>query len=399
MRVSALTPKEPSVIREALARRGVDPHRANAVVTGLGPVVLFCDEVAADEREALTRAAAGHRLECLTGDGWVLVAGSASVLGALIRPDEVQVGAEVAEQIGRLLRGIVEPPQAWTMARGTVALDHPVVVGILNVTPDSFSDGGRYLAPEDAIRHAGSLVEGGAGMLDVGAESTRPGVGDRLAPAEEWRRLEPVLAAVVARFPDVPVSVDTVNHETGRRALEAGAWAVNDVSGLRLDPELADVCAAHGAGLILMHSRGAFREMASYQHAVYEDVAVEVAAELEGSVGVAEAAGVFRERLVLDPGLGFAKRPEHNYAVLRGLTVLAALGLPVMVGPSRKRFLGHVIGAEVSERDNATAAVCVAAYALGATLFRVHDVQRVREALRVAHAVRDSECPSSNFDS
>jgi dihydropteroate synthase len=235
-------------------------------------------------------------------------------------------------------------------------------------------------------------------MIDVGGESTRPGVAQPLPQAEEWRRLEPVLGELLSRFPSLPMSVDTVNHETGRRALELGVWALNDVSGLRSDPGIASLCAEHGAGLILMHSRGSLSEMASYQHAQYDDVATEVAGELQRALGVAEDRGLDRGRIVLDPGLGFAKRPEHNYAVLRGLTVLTALGLPVMVGPSRKRFLGEVIDAEVSQRDNATAAACVAAYSLGATLFRVHDVHRVREALQVAHAIRDPVCPSSNSD-
>ena len=285
------------------------------------------------------------------------------------------------------------------MARGAVSLERPVVVGILNVTPDSFSDGGRFLAPADAFRHAEVMVEAGADILDVGAESTRPGVSSRLGVEDEWARLEPILARIVRRFPTLPVSVDTVNAETGRRALDLGVWALNDVSGLRVDPAMADVCAEHGAGLVLVHSRGSLSEMATYEHATYGDVAGEVVAELESSAGVAAERGVDRGCLILDPGLGFAKRPEHNYALLRGLFSLAALGYPVMVGPSRKRFLGHIVGGDAAERDNATAAACVAAYDQGASLFRVHDVARVREALQIAHAVRKPVCHSSNSDS
>lgn len=285
------------------------------------------------------------------------------------------------------------------MARGAVSLERPVVVGILNITPDSFSDGGQFLAPAAALRHAEAMVDAGADMLDVGAESTRPGVASRLAVADEWARLEPVLTQLARRFPAVPVSVDTVNADTGRRALDLGAWALNDVSGGRVDPGVADACAAYGAGLILMHSRGSVSEMATYQHAIYDDVVAEVAAELARVVDVAVGRGVDRGCVVLDPGLGFAKRPEHNYALLRGLPALVALGYPVMVGPSRKRFLGHVTGGEVTERDNATAAACVAAYDQGASLFRVHDVPRVREALAIAHAVRKPVCHSSNSDS
>ncbi len=315
------------------------------------------------------------------------------------RPGGSHVAEDTAEEIGRLPRNRLEPPAAWGTHRGSISLERPAVVGILNVTPDSFSDGGRFADADDAIRHAEHMIEAGARMIDIGAESTRPGVADRLDQAEEWHRLEPVLLSLTRQFPSVAISVDTVNAETGCRALDGGAWALNDVSGLRFDADIASVCAEYGAGLILMHSRGPFGEMATYEHAEYEDVVSEVVEELEGAVRIAEERGAGGERIVIDPGLGFAKRPEHNYAVLRGLAAIAALGFPVMVGPSRKRFLGHVVGADVANRDNATAAACVAAYALGAKLFRVHDVSRVCEALQIAHAVREPTCPSSNFDS
>ncbi len=399
MRVNALTPREPSAIRDALARRGLDPGRADIASRGLGPVALLFDAVSGEDRDLLDEAARREGLECLTGDGWALISGSASALAGMIRPNALHVPAGTAEEIERLLQGTMDLSVEWKTHRGHLSLQAPAVVGILNVTPDSFSDGGRYENPNDAIRHGEHMIEAGTDMIDIGAESTRPGVSDRLEPAEEWRRLEPVLSQLARQFPSVAISVDTVHSETGRRALASGAWALNDVSGLRFDAEIATVCAEFGAGLILMHSRGSFPEMATYQHAEYEDVVGSVLEELEHSVRVAEDRGVSRERIVIDPGLGFAKRPEHNYAVLRGLTVIAARGFPVMVGPSRKRFLGHVIGADVVDRDNATAAACVAAYALGAKLFRVHDVSRVREALQIAYAVREHVCLSSNFDS
>lgn len=274
------------------------------------------------------------------------------------------------------------------MCRGRLDLSRPVVVGILNLTPDSFSDGGRFLDPECAVAHAHQLVEDGAGMLDLGAESTRPGRPDPVSVDEEWGRLEPVLSALAARLPEVPISVDTVKAEIARRALGAGAWVINDVSGLRLDPAIADVCAAHDAGLVLMHSRGTVQTMATYDHADYADVTTEVVRELEQATAMAQERGVSRERIVLDPGFGFAKTPEHTYRVFRDLPTLTALKLPVMVGPSRKRFLGQVTGQEVAARDPATAAACVVAYLLGASLFRVHAVAPVREALLIADAVR-----------
>lgn len=279
----------------------------------------------------------------------------------------------------------------WPTARGTISLARPVIVGIVNVTPDSFSDGGRYLDPERALAHAEALVADGAGMLDVGAESTRPGRPGPVPPEEEWRRLGPVLAGLARRLPHVPVSVDTVKAVTARRALDAGAWAINDVSGLRLDPAIADVCGEAGAGLILMHSRGTASTMATYTHARYADVTADVVRELRAALDRAAARGVAPARVVLDPGLGFAKRPPDNYRVLRELPAIVALGRPVMVGPSRKRFLGAVTGREVAaDRDAATAAACVAAFALGARLFRVHAPGPTRDALLVADAVRSA---------
>jgi len=276
----------------------------------------------------------------------------------------------------------------WNTARGPIPLGRPLVVGILNVTPDSFSDGGQFLDPQAALAHAAALIEEGADLLDIGAESTRPGRPEPVFAKEEWCRLEPVLTGLVTRFPSVPLSVDTVKSEVARRALDAGAWIINDVSGLRLDPEIAAVCATRGAGLVLMHSRGAVTDMATYDHASYGNVVADVTHELAQAVRVAEGRGVERDRIVIDPGLGFAKRPEHNVDLLRHLDTIGSLGLPIMVGPSRKRFLGHITGRDVGDRDSATAAACVAAWFGGARLFRVHAVGVVRDALKVAHAVR-----------
>jgi dihydropteroate synthase len=272
------------------------------------------------------------------------------------------------------------------MRRGLVPLEQPAVVGIINVTPDSFSDGGQYLEPDQALARAEALVAAGAAMLDLGAESTRPGTRLPVPEDEEWRRLEPALTAVVARFPEVPVSVDTVKSGVARRALEAGAWVINDVSGLRLDPAVADACAGAGAGLILMHSRGDVSTMATYQHARYADVAADVADELRAAVVLAEGRGVPRERIVLDPGLGFAKTPEQSYQALRGVPSLVGMGHTVMIGPSRKRFLGAATGRDVSGREVATAAACALGWVLGARLFRVHEVGPTRDALAVACA-------------
>jgi dihydropteroate synthase len=347
------------------------------------------DDVPDDVRDGLARAAQASGLACLTGTGWVLLAGDAARLAGLSRPEPSVLPAPLDGELAAILRGVVEPPAVWETCRGTVTLDRPRVVGILNVTPDSFSDGGRFFEPEAARRHAENLLAQGADALDVGAESTRPGRPDSVPAAEEWRRLAPVLGALAARFPTTPLSVDTRKAEVAAPALEAGAWIVNDVSGLRHDPRLADVCAAAGAGLVLMHSRGTVSDMATYEHATYDDVAEDVRAELETAVRESEARGVPAARIVVDPGFGFAKRPEHNFRLLDRLAVLGALGRPMLVGPSRKRFLG-LDGRPPAERDVATAAACVAAYERGARLFRVHNVAMTREALDVAHAIREA---------
>lgn len=278
---------------------------------------------------------------------------------------------------------------AWLTARGPVLLERPQVAGVLNVTPDSFWDGGRHAGLDRAIAHGARLVEEGADLLDVGGESTRPGARP-VSAAEERLRIAPVVRELARRLPDVPLSVDTVKSEVARAALDAGAAIINDVSGLRLDPDLARLAAATGAGLILMHSRGTVERMASYDLADYgEDPVGEVVAELGASLEAARAAGVAAEAIVLDPGLGFAKRTEHSIALLAELERILDLGQPVMVGPSRKRFIGEVAGGlPVEHRLEGTLAACVAALLKGARLFRVHDVAAARRALAVAEAIR-----------
>jgi dihydropteroate synthase len=364
--------------------------RAEAAAHGIRPIAVLLDDLAFETLAVLGREARASGIDCLTGDDWALLSGGASALAGLIRPDTTKLPPELGDELARALGSALEPAATWITARGAVALERPVVAGILNLTPDSFSDGGRFLEPDAALRHAAQLVRDGADMIDLGAESTRPGRPEPVSADVEWSRISSVLAALVREHPRVPLSVDTVKAMTARRALDAGAWAINDVSGLRLEPEIADVCAAAGAGLILMHSRGSVGDMASYEHAHYDDVAGEVRQELQSSVERATARGVSRSQLVVDPGLGFAKTPEQTCTVVRELPVLGSMGLPIMVGPSRKRFLGAVTGQDVEHRDAATAAACVAAYFQGAVMFRVHAVVPTREALAVAHALRSS---------
>jgi dihydropteroate synthase len=282
-----------------------------------------------------------------------------------------------------------ELPSAWQTARGSLSLDRPILLGILNVTPDSFSDGGRYTNLDAALSHTEALLRSGATIVDVGGESTRPGRTEEVSQDEELRRVVPVIEALVREFPSLLISIDTVKAVVARAALDAGAAVVNDVSGLRLDPALGSAVAAAGAGLILMHSRGSILEVASYTHADYGgDVVGRVLAELREALVLAAAAGVGADATVIDPGFGFSKTVEQNVTLFDQLPALLALGRPILVGPSRKRFLGSLAGLPLEDRDRATATACALAYERGARLFRIHAVDAAREALAIAHVVK-----------
>ena len=277
----------------------------------------------------------------------------------------------------------------WHHATGSLALDRPRILGIINVTPDSFSDGGRIRTVDDARRHAEQLVREGADVIDIGGESTRPQGALPVLVDEELRRVIPVVEALRRDAPDVPISIDTVKARVAADALAAGASIVNDVSAFRLDAGMAAVCAASGAGVVLMHSRGDVADMATFVHASYgSDPVGDVLAELRESVAEAERAGIARGRIVVDPGIGFSKRAEHSLAMLHDLPRFGELGVPVLVGVSRKRFLGEITGvAAPHERVSGTVGANVAALDRGAMLFRVHDVKPSREALDVAWAI------------
>jgi dihydropteroate synthase len=281
----------------------------------------------------------------------------------------------------------------WLHAHGSIALDRPVVMGILNVTPDSFSDGGRFFSPDEALARAGTLVAEGADIIDVGGESTRPQGAVPVAPDEECRRILPVITGIRQRLPQAIVSVDTVKAEVAARALEAGASIVNDVSAFRLDDGMAAVCAERRAGVVLMHSRGGVSDMATFAHASYgDDVVGEVTDELLAQASSAEQAGVRRGAIALDPGIGFSKRSEQSLAMLAGLSRMVETGYPVLVGVSRKRFIGEITGVgDPGDRIHGTTGANVMALAAGARIFRVHDVAAAREALDVAWAILQRE--------
>ena len=264
-------------------------------------------------------------------------------------------------------------------------------MGILNLTPDSFSDGGLLPTVDAAFARAETLVAEGADVLDIGGESTRPHA-HAVDSAEESRRVIPLIAALARRFPEMPLSIDTVKSDVARAAIDAGARIVNDVSGLRLDAAMARTCAESDVGVVIMHSRGGVHDMASYDHANYEgDPMDDVLAELRAQVDVALAQGIDVASIAVDPGLGFAKRPEHSLRVLASLERLAAWGFPVVVGASRKRFVGELSGVrDAATRVHGSVGAALAAFERGARILRVHDVAATRQALDVAHAVRQA---------
>ena len=275
-------------------------------------------------------------------------------------------------------------PATWRLRSRELDVDRPVVAGVLNLTPDSFSDGGRYGDADEAIRHARAMVEDGAGLIDVGAESTRPGAAP-VDAGDEWRRLAPVLRGL--RDLPVPVSVDTMKADVAERALDSGVDVINDVSGGR-STELLAVAAGARAGLVLMHMRGNPRTM--QEDTVYGDVVREVRDALASARAAAVEVGCPPETIALDPGLGFGKSVEGNLELIARLGEIAEIGAPLWLGPSRKSFLGALLGAPVDQRLEGTIAACIAGLDAGARVFRVHDVGPVAKALAVAWSIRSA---------
>jgi dihydropteroate synthase len=259
---------------------------------------------------------------------------------------------------------------------GGLSLDRPRVMGILNVTPDSFSDGGRFMAREDALASARKMIAHGVDVIDVGAESTRPGAAP-VPPEEEWRRLEPVLSDVVAM--GTPVSIDTYKAGIAREALKAGAVIVNDVWGLQKDPGMADVVAEAGAAVIMMHNRTAADPQI--------DILADIDRFFERSLEIAERAGIAPEKQMLDPGIGFGKTIDQNYLVLNRLEWLGKHGRPLMVGASRKRLIGAVLSVDTDDRLYGSLAIHTVAMMKGAAMIRVHSVQPHADAARIVRAI------------
>ena len=328
------------------------------------------------------RAEILFRLEGIFLRGEVASGPEQAFLSALSRWPETlaDLGHALARLLGASCR--LRTPMAFGDSVLEVG-ERTIVMGVLNVTPDSFYDGGRYLDPEAACRRAHEMIAEGADVIDVGGESTRPGA-DPVPAEEEIRRVIPVIQRL-AQSVKVPISIDTYKAEVAEAALKAGASIVNDVTGLQRDPAMPSVAAAHGAAVVVMHSKGDPRTM--QRNPTYDDVVREVREYLERGCELAINAGVLPERIWIDPGIGFGKTVEHNLTLLRSLRELRPLGFPILVGTSNKSVIGNVLGVPVTERVEGTAATVSAAIAYGADGVRVHDVRVMRRVCDMTDAV------------
>jgi dihydropteroate synthase len=371
---------------------GLSADEAASTVERERRAAVLVEGVDGPQRGALRSVAARVGISFHEGeraDAAALLTGPVVLLREAARELPTELGAPLDDAVRSWLG---ESPRPLLRYRGgALALDAPQVMGVLNVTPDSFSDGGRFLATDDAAAQAERMLEDGAAIVDVGGESTRPGA-EPVPEHEELRRVLPVVERLAGA--GALVSIDTRRPEVARRAVEVGASIINDVEGLRA-PAMREVAAATGAGVVIMHMRGEPRTMQREPH--YEDVVAEVDAWLDRQARLAEAAGVPRDHIAVDPGIGFGKRIEHTLALLRHLQPLVSRGRPVLVGLSRKSFLGKVVAATPREdrslrtpdaRLAAGLALTCAAVAAGAAIVRTHDVRDTIDALRALRALQ-----------
>lgn len=378
-----------------MERIGVDPvgirimapkqFHYNLRVEGLTPAqanVLKQEMLSIGAEAAVAKGAAS----CSVGSTDAVLSGTARQFDVVIGKLRAQsfglpeVGLSLAEAVGNLnKRGYVVKGRGreWELGPRTM------IMGILNVTPDSFSDGGRFIEKERAVERGLEMFEEGADIIDVGGESTRPGALP-VGVAEEMGRVIPVVEALASR--GVPVSIDTTKAEAARAALASGAVMVNDVSALCMDAAMAGVCAGFRAAVVLMHMRGTPADM--QEDTGYEDLVSEVYDHLMARMDYAVAAGIERESIIIDPGIGFGKSSGGNMELIRSLREFRTLGAPILLGPSRKSFIGAVLGAGAEVRLMGTIAVAVAAVLNGASILRVHDVKEARMALDMADAIR-----------
>jgi dihydropteroate synthase len=289
----------------------------------------------------------------------------------------------LAAELKQILMHVTQRPRFWKIRQRDLSLERPLIMGILNITPDSFSDGNLYNEPQSAIDRALEMAAEGADIIDVGGESTRPGAAP-VSTEDELRRVIPVIAGLAGRT-SCPISVDTWKSPVAHAAIDAGASIINDISGLNLDPQMAAVAARTGAGMVLMHTRGTPQTM---QHDTeYSDLVGEIIHSLKQSLAMAGKAGIERERIAVDPGIGFAKTAVQNLEILRRLREFTGIGQPLLVGTSRKSFIGTELNRETGQRILGTAATVALAVQAGADILRVHDVSEMRDVAHMAHVI------------
>jgi dihydropteroate synthase len=391
-----ISPRPGGALARVLAEAGVDPHGIAIIARKADTVVVRVDRVAAPVANIIKQQllsiggdAAVHR-DAITGgppQSSVYIVADRNRLAQLPEKFARQPFglAELGAEIARLLGALERPPARVSLPRGEIDLAAgPIVMGVLNVTPDSFSDGGAFLDPGAAHERALAMIEEGAGVIDVGGESTRPGAAE-IGVEEELGRVMPVLRRLGGAIP-VPLSIDTRHAAVARAALDAGAAIVNDVSGLRHDPAMIETARGSGAAVVVMHMRGTPETMQA--NPSYADVTGEIIAWFEERAAELLRAGLDRERIIVDPGLGFGKRLEDNLAILNELGDFAGLGFPVMVGYSRKSFLGTVTGRDPAGRLCGGLAALAKCLAGGAAFVRVHDVRETADFLKVWKAIQ-----------
>ncbi|MFB0505285.1 MAG: dihydropteroate synthase [Thermodesulfobacteriota bacterium] len=353
--------------------QGIDCRLANLLKQEM---VILGGDVAMDKRI----------IDCSVAASDLILMGTQNQIKALTDrlEDRFNGFQGVAVRIRECLKNLESPPHTIRCKKTVFHLDERThLMGILNVTPDSFSDGEMFFAPDKAISHGIELASQGADIIDIGGESTRPGA-KPLARDEELRRVIPVIEGLAAKV-DVPISIDTYKSFIAEKAIEAGAEMINDISGLHFDPKMADVAAKYDVPIVLMHTKGTPEVMQLDVH--YDCLLTEIMEYLEESIEVAEGAGVDAKQIIIDPGIGFGKSAEDNLRIIYHLAELKSLGKPIMLGTSRKSFIGKILDAEVDQRVEGTLASISAAIMNGANILRVHDVGPARKAAQIVDAI------------
>jgi len=394
-RVRLLQFSEPDEAIQEMKRIGVDPigielmrdkiFHFNLMIKGIDcrlgnflkqEMVLLGGDVAMDRR----------MIDCSVAASDIILMGTQNQLNTIIDrlADRFNDLQGVAGRLRECLKNIESPPHTVRCKKTVLQLNERThLMGILNVTPDSFSDGGMFLDPGNAISHGIELASQGADIIDIGGESTRPGA-KPLLPDEELRRIIPVIEGLSGEI-DIPISIDTYKSLIAEKAIEAGAEMINDISGLHFDPKMADVAAKYDVPVVVMHIKGTPEIMQLDVH--YDCLLTEIMEYLEESTEIAERAGVDERQIIIDPGIGFGKSVEDNLRIISRLTEFKSLGKPIMLGLSRKSFIGRILNAEVDQRAEGTLASISAAIMNGANILRVHDVAPARKAAQMADAI------------